>query len=72
MKTIWCVRLRPATGPESLQQHRGQGDVTFDLQDGNIFEGSETMLVAVHLHPIGHNPVELILTTDGQLKEQKF
>lgn len=71
-KTILCVGLRPVTGPESLHQHRCQAEVTFDLQDGNISEGSETMLEAVHLHPIGHNPEELILTADGQLKEQKL
>lgn len=71
-KTILCVRLRPATGPESLHHHRGQADVTFDLQDVNILKGTETMLEAVHLHPVDHNPEELILTTDGQLKEQQL
>lgn len=57
---------RAATGPGPLHHHRGQSDVTIYLQGGNVLDGSETMLIGVCLHPIGHNPEGLILTADGQ------
>lgn len=67
-----CKRSRPAKAPGSLHHHRGQTEVTFDLQGGNILEGRETMPEVLRLHPISHNPEGLLLTTDGQLKEQKW
>lgn len=67
-----CVRLsRPVTGPGSLHHHRGQADVAIDLQAGNLFDGSDAMLIGVCLHPVGHNPEGVTLTTDSHLKEKK-
>lgn len=55
----------------SSHHHRGQTDVTVNLQDGNLLEGSEAMMEGVCLHPIGHEPEGMILTADGQLKAQE-
>lgn len=61
----------PARGPGSLHHHRGQTDVSINLQGVNVLDGSETMPKVVCLHPIDNNPEGVILTTDGQLKGKK-
>lgn len=58
----------PARGPGSLHHHRGQTDVSINLQGVNVLDGSETMPKVVCLHPIDNNPEGVILTTDGQRK----
>lgn len=64
--------LRVHKAQRSLHLYRCQAEVTFDLQVGDLMEGREAMLEVVHLRPIDHNPEGMILTTDGQLKEQKW
>lgn len=56
---------------ETLHHHRSQSDVTIDLQGGNVLEVREAVVVVLGLHPVYYNPVEALLTTDGQLKEKK-
>lgn len=56
---------------ETLHHHRGQADVTTDLQGSNVLEVKEAVVVVVGLHPIGYNPKSLPLTNDGQLKEKQ-
>lgn len=66
-----CKVSRPATGPGSLHHHRCQTDVTVDLQGVNVLKGIETMFKGVCLHPIGHDPEGMTLTTDSQLKDRR-
>lgn len=54
-------------GPGFLHYHRGQTDVSVNLQGGNVLDRSETMFIGVCLHTIGHNPEGVTLTTDSQL-----
>jgi len=58
-------KISRAAGPGSLHDHRGQTDVTADLQGCDVFEGSDAVPVRVYLHPIDHNPEGMTLTTDG-------
>lgn len=70
-KHFVCKMSRQATIPGPLHHHRGQTDVTVDLQGGNVLEGSVAMPKGVCLHPIGHNPEGVLLTADSQLKGKK-
>lgn len=70
----WNRRIRTSMwrhwALRSLHHYRCQTDVTFDLKDADLLQGKEAMLEVVHLRPIDHDPEGLILTTDGQLKEE--
>lgn len=58
--------------PNSSDHDGGEGEVSVDLQAGDLVQVVEAVPVFVNLHPIHDDPERLVITGDGHIKGLSF